>query len=271
MPKNKGKYRSQLPGETPSEALQSLTLRIFSAVRPHLVKVGMGIGGGLIVLTAWSAYSAYRAKQEEAATKLYGEATEILRAQIVPVAEAPKEGEPSLPPQPPEDDAAPSYTTVKARGEAALAKLGGLGRSYGGTGVAKEARLLEAGILYDLERFDEAIALLKKFGEKAGTGHAVYAAREMLGYAVEAKALTQKDAAARESGLAEALAFYEKIQPSENGFYRDHALFHQARIKATRGDKAGAIALYKQILEKSPKTALKQEIATRLSMLEEPQ
>jgi hypothetical protein len=47
------------------------------------------------------------------------------------------------------------------------------------------------------------------------------------------------------------------------------ALYHQARVLALKGDKAGAIALYKQIVEKFPTSSVVGDARERLSLLEE--
>ena len=127
---------------------------------------------------------------------------------------------------------------------------------------------MRAGVLYDLRRFDEAIAAYKMFlSSDEGHGSLRFAAQEGLGYCQEAKALAQTDANARGAGLDEALLAFAALQPDPKGFYRDFALYHQARIKAVKGDVAGAIELYKQVRDQFPVGPLREEVRNRLALL----
>jgi hypothetical protein len=52
------------------------------------------------------------------------------------------------------------------------------------------------------------------------------------------------------------------------GFYRDRALYQQARIAEVRGNPGDATKLYHEVLDKNPTTSLRDEISNRLAALE---
>jgi hypothetical protein len=248
--KNKGKYRSREGAtEEPAEQFQSLTSRAFDYLRPHAVKITAVLGGVALVLVGFSVYTWWHNKREAEATRLFGEVTKTLEAQVV---EEPKPNEP--PPEKKDDKL--SFPTAKAKDEAALGLLDRIQREYGSTAVAEQARLVKGGILFDLQRYDEAAAVYQGVISKGGPLR--FLAAEGQGYAYEAK-----------GDLDAALIAFQKLQPDEKGFYRDFSLFHQARILARKGDKAGALGLYQQILDKWPQSALKTDVTNRIALLEQ--
>src|SRR5262249_9960736 len=92
-------------------------------------------------------------------------------------------------------------------------------------------------------------------------------ANEGLGHALEAKALAQTDAAAKGAGLDAALAAYADIQRDDKLPRYADALYHQGRIKALKGDKPGAIELFKKAAAASPNPPLAEEVQGRLALL----
>lgn len=259
MPKNKGKYRSRAPKDpAPVEELASFTSRAIEAVRPHAVKIGAVAGGVAVVLCTFGVWSWYDKRRETTATEQFGKALEVLDARILAADEPPE-------PAPPGKPAPPTFPSRRERTEAALKQLGSMS---GGADVAKNASLMRAGLLYDLGRYDEAIAEYRRFLDAGADGDLKYLAREGIGYALEAKALAQQDQAARNAGLDEALKTFEQLQTDDKGFYRDAALYHQARLRALKGEKEQAVQLYKKVLEISPATPLRGEINNRLALLE---
>ena len=145
-------------------------------------------------------------------------------------------------------------------------RLDELEKNQGGSAVAKHSRLLRAAVLFDMGRYDEAATAYR---EVTGLGGALgIIAREGVGLSLEAKALADKDANARTTGLDAALAEFKALQPDEKGFYRDVALFHQGRILALNGDKPGAIALFKELTQKFASSPMAREARARLELLE---
>src|SRR5690606_30292319 len=95
-----------------------------------------------------------------------------------------------------------------------------------------------ASLLMQVGKLDEAIAEYKK--QQSGNTLDAVLAREGLGIALEMKAEQQKDAAARQKGLEEALAVFQSMQPDEKGPRYAYALYHQGRILALLGKTAEA-------------------------------
>ncbi|MBI4509859.1 MAG: tetratricopeptide repeat protein [Deltaproteobacteria bacterium] len=264
MPKNKGKFHQKEEGQVtskgPQDELVTLTDRAIKALSPHFKKIAVLAGACALVIAAINIYNSQREKKRVAATRNFGEAMQVLKAPIDPEGAPPVSGK---------KDETPRFKTPKERGEAALAKISTLRKEHASAQVALQAQLAEAGVLFDLGRYDEAIAAYKRYLEQADSAQLRIVAREGLGLAIEAKALAEKDAKAREAGLSEALKTFEQLQPDENGFYREMALYHQARLKATLGDRAGATALYKQIVDKFPSTWMRAVVTRRMELLEQ--
>src|SRR5262249_52115020 len=84
-------------------------------------------------------------------------------------------------------------------------------------------------------------------------------AKEGLGLCAEAQ-----------NKLDEALATYQSLEPKQGDFFRDRALFNQARIYKKKGDKKRAAELYGQIISKMPQTQLKAEVRAALAPLDPP-
>lgn len=270
MAKNKGKYHH---GEKPEDVAaaaaapppdQFVTFwdRVGEKLKPHtrkLVAAGVAVA---VLIGALSLWQWWDRRREGKASLALREAMATADAPILP------EGQP-LPELPPGMTPPVTYKSAKDRGEATLAALDKLDRSFGGSKVAKQARLVRAGVLYDLGRWDDAAAEYKKFLGSTSDPVLKLVAREGLGYALEAKALAQTDASARNAGLDAALAEYKQLQPDEKGLYRDMALYHQARVLQLKGDKAGAVALYKQIVDGMPGSQVASEARDRLAQLEQ--
>ncbi len=262
MAKNKGKYRSAREAEAappPNVELVSLTQRVINVLKPHAMKIVAVLAGVIAVLIGVGTWNWMQKKKAANATSQFSKAVVTMHATV---SDTP-------PATPPKKDAPPTFTTDKDRSEATLAILDKLDKSYGKTGVSKEARLIKAGTLYDLGRYDEAITAYQDFLKGAPDNDLKLIGKEGLGYAQEAKALSLPDAAAQEAGLKTALATFEQLQPDDKGFYRDMALYHQGRVQAELKQKDKAIDLYKQALDKTTSQSLRKQISNRLAALDE--
>jgi tetratricopeptide (TPR) repeat protein len=159
----------------------------------------------------------------------------------------------------PKDDGLPHFATEKERLEAALKELdGAFGSGHGP--LSAEAMLARGNLLLDLDRADEAIATYEKVLAGHLDDHLRFLAREGLGYGYE-----------RKGRLDDAQRVLSKLGDDARdlgGFYKDRALYHQARLAELRGNPADASRLYKEVLEKSPTTSLREEITNRLALLE---
>ncbi len=265
MPKNKGKYKSQQPAATavePSEAVLDFWGRLAKQLHPYRGRLLALFAAAAVLLIGLSVWSWLDRRREEGATAGFQEA---IRAESgrVQIADLPEEFK-----MPGEDPSLPKYKTADERSTATLTALDKLEKEFGTSDVAKRARLLKAGVLFDLGRYDDAANAYNQVISVA-SGALKFVAREGLALSIEAKALAEKDAAARNAGLDKALAEYKQLQPDEKGYYHDMAVYHQARVLALKGDKAGAVTLYKQIVDKMPSSPVVGEARERLSRLEE--
>ncbi|HEU0030221.1 MAG TPA: hypothetical protein VFQ53_06305 [Kofleriaceae bacterium] len=214
---------------------------------PHLKKIIVMAILVAVVLTGVFGYRWWKQRKES-------QATEKLAA-VLAVA-----NRPVAPPGMPIDDKQkdPPYADEKARAQKVLDEI-----QLQDTTLAGPA--YRASMLLDLGKVDEAIAEYKKCppGEKIEQ----VLCREGLGIAIETKALAEKDAAARQKGLEEALAAFVAMQPAEDGPRRAYALYHQGRIQLLLGKRAEAKTLFEKAKDLSPPMDLSQLIERRLTSL----
>ena len=156
-------------------------------------------------------------------------------------------------------DNIPRYPTEKERLEGALAALDGHFKSTRGT-LGDEAALVRGGLLLDLGRADEAQSTYQKLLEGRLDARLRFLAHEGLGYALE-----------RKGKLAEAQATFAKLGTDATtlgDFYKDRARYHEARLAELQGNPAEATRIYHEVLDKNPTTSLREEISSRLALLE---
>jgi tetratricopeptide (TPR) repeat protein len=152
----------------------------------------------------------------------------------------------------------PTYASTKERAQAALDELAKTG-AKSADGAYKASLLIQAG------KLDEAIAEYKQHTK--GKDLDAVLAREGLGIALEMKAETEKDAAARQKGLEDALAAFQAMQPDEKGARYAYALYHQGRILALLGKTAEAREKLTKAKELGKDTKLPDLIDERLASL----
>jgi predicted negative regulator of RcsB-dependent stress response len=154
----------------------------------------------------------------------------------------------------------PRFKSDKERADAAIAALDELDKKWSGSDVAKDSLVFRASVLYDQGRFDDAAATYGKFLDavKKDVPLALLA-KEGIGLCAEAR-----------GKLDEALTAYQGLEPKAGDYYRDRALYDQARVYVKKGDKKKAAALYQQVLQKTPQTPLRDEIQTQLALLDTP-
>jgi hypothetical protein len=157
----------------------------------------------------------------------------------------------------------PAFTDAADRAKALLAEADKQGASLPGHAY-RASLLLEAGNL------DKALEEYRA-GQGAEGAEGVLC-REGIGIALEAKAAAEKDAAARNKLLEEALTAYQRMQPDEKGPRRAYALYHQGRILDERNlnRKAEAKAAYEkanELLTAEPRHELKDLLQQRLAVL----
>jgi tetratricopeptide (TPR) repeat protein len=240
---------------------QTVAARAVEIVRPHTTKLLAVLAGLVVVIVGLTIYTTM---SNRGAARSTHELSRLIAETQAKVEEAGPEitlvdgtGAPSTTPA--------RYKTFAERSAAALDLRGKLDL---GSKIGGHASIVEAGLLYDAGKYDEAIAAYRSF---LGGEHEPFLAgqaREGIGYALEAKALAQTDAAARNGGLDEALRAFSEIAAGEKEPLYPVALYHQARIKALKGEKPAAIELYKKALEHGPAPHLSDEINNRLALLE---
>jgi tetratricopeptide (TPR) repeat protein len=162
----------------------------------------------------------------------------------------------TTPNSPPKEDGIPHFATVRERNEAALKEIDAY---FTGSSVPLylEALLVRGGLLLDLDRTDEAASVYEKVLKEKIDDRIKFLAREGLGYAYEHK-----------GKLADAQAVFAKLTEDSGGFYKDRALYHEARLAELRGNASDATRIYHEVLDKHPTTSLREEITNRLAVLE---
>jgi predicted negative regulator of RcsB-dependent stress response len=234
---------------TPKEdEFVSFWARVFQRVEPYFGTIGVTLATAFVIVLAVWGFSAWREHKAEAAAEQFGRAVKIYDADLLGDTPAPKSDE---------ENPVPRFKTAKERAEATLAELDRLDKEFAGS-ISKDAILFRAGVLYDLGRFDDAEQTYRKFLDSAKANEAMSAvAREGVGLSFEMR-----------GKLDEALAEYQKIDPKTGDFYRDRAVYDQARVYIKKGDKKKAADLYRSVLAKMPSSGMREEIQNQLADLE---
>jgi predicted negative regulator of RcsB-dependent stress response len=224
--------------------------KVYRVCAPYARKIGITIVTTLaIVFIVWG-LSNYFEHRSEGAAEAFGRAVKIYDAELI-TGDAPPE-------KTDEENPIPRFKTQKERAEAALAELDALDKKWGSTDVAKSTLLVRAGIQFDLGHFDEASKLYQQATDRAAKDPQLQAvAREGVGLCAEAQ-----------NKLDDALAAYKAMEPKTGDFFRDRALYDQARVQLKKGDKKAAANLYKEVLAKVPTSQLRDEIQNQLAQLE---
>jgi hypothetical protein len=175
----------------------------------------------------------------------------------------------------PKDDGVPHFKTEKERTEGALRELDRFIAAEPHSPLHREALLQKGGLLLDLQRPEEAIPVYTDLLASRLDRNLRFLAQEGLGYAYEAKGDLDQALAAftrlggAPEGKTEGKAELGKADAAHPApFYRDRSLYHQGRIAERKGNPNDAVKLYKEVLEETPQTSLRDEISNRLAVLE---
>jgi tetratricopeptide (TPR) repeat protein len=158
------------------------------------------------------------------------------------------------------DDGLPHLATVRDQDQAALKELDAKFSGHGP--LASEAAVVRGRLLLDLDRAPEAATTFQGLlGDKLDA-RLQFMAREGLAYAYE-----------RQGKLAEAQSTFAQLGDDASragleGFYKDRALYQQARLAEVRSNPKDATRLYHEVLDKFPSTSLRDEITNRIAALE---
>lgn len=215
-------------------------------ILPHVKKILIGVVVLAVVLTVVFTFRWMgQRKQSRETEKL---------AEVLAVARRPLEATMTEPADPKE----PAFKTPADRAAAVLDAMAKQGTEAGGSAF-------KAGLLLDAGKVDEAIAEYTKGQAAAGIEGVL--CREGLGIAYETKAGAEKDAAARQKLLEQALAAFTAMQPDENGPRRAYALYHQGRLQLALGKRAEAKASFEKAKELGAATELPELIERRLAAM----
>jgi tetratricopeptide (TPR) repeat protein len=224
--------------------------RVYEFVRPYARPIAIGGGALLVMLAAIWFTDRFFVVRKQNATEMLGRVLRVYQAELLAEDAKPEDTKPK------EGDV-PRFKTPKERAEAALAEFDKMVKEVGSSGAAEPAQLVRAGALFDLGRYAEAEAAYRSFLENVSKSDKLaQVGREGIGLSMEAQ-----------GKLVEALSSYQEMEKSGGDTYRERALFAQARVIAKQGDKKKALEMYKQILDKSPTTPLREEIQAKQAQL----
>lgn len=197
---------------------------------PHMKKIAIALVVVGVLLTVVFTVRHFKERGRQKETAKFAKVIEIADREIK---------EPDAPAPDPKDPKAkePKFASAKERAQAVLDELNKQGTNIAGP-VYKASLLVQAG------KLDEAIAEYKKATGAKGLDGVL--AREGLGIAIEQKALGEKDAAARQKGLEDALTTFKTMQPDEKGPRAAYAWYHQGRILANMQKWADARAAFEK-------------------------
>jgi predicted negative regulator of RcsB-dependent stress response len=222
--------------------------KVFHKVEPYARSIGItALTAAVLIGLVWG-ISTWMESRAQAATEALGRAVRTYDSELLTSDEAPKSEE---------ENPIPRFKTAEERGKSVLTQLDELDAKHGGSAAAREGRLFRAGVLFDLGRVDDAAASYQKFLGDAKNSPMATVAREGLGLCKE-----------QQGKLDEALAEYQKLEPKTGDFFRDRALWDEARVLTKKGDKKAAAEKLKELVAKVPTSPLKDEAQTQIAQLE---
>lgn len=212
-----------------------------SWVQKHLKMIVGVLAGALAVILAFEFFSSQSERDAAAITtelteavKKYEEATDPQKVLTSTKADAMKE------------------PLEKAR-----EKLDAVVKAHPKHGAAQLARLYVADVDRRLKLYAEAEAAYKSYADNAKKDdNLLFLALEGAGYALE-----------DQGKLDEALVYFNRLVEN-GGFYKDFGLKHKARVLEKKGDKDGAIAALKSIVDIQPPSELRGQAEERLKALQ---
>lgn len=217
-------------------------------ILPHIKKIiAVAIGASLVAAVIFGLRCWNQRGEEQETEKL----AEVLRLAQRPLAF------PGATPDPKN----PAFTDATDRAKALLAEMAKQGAKPPG-------HAYRGGVLLEAGELDKALEEYRAGQDVEGIEGVL--CREGVGMALEAKAAAEKDAAARNKLLEEALAAYQRMQPDDKGLRRVYALYHQGRLQETLGKTAEAKATFEkanELLSAEPRHALKLLLQQRLAAL----
>ena len=230
-----------------------------AAIAKHRRKVITAVvavvgGAGLV----WGS-TVYRNSQAAKATAAFARIDRVATAGLLPE-KAPDKADPDKTDKT-EDDGLPHFKTEKERLEAALKEADAFVAAFGSAGLGRKALFGKAGRLLALDRAADAASIYETLSAAEPDPDLRAIEREGAAAASEAS-----------GKLDDALRIYSALADDgqhNGGFYVDRALFAKARILEKQGKPKDAEKALREILDKAPKTSLRQQIDDRLAILAE--
>lgn len=239
-----------------SDEFVSFWQRAYDFISPYGRPIAFGGGALLVMLAVIWMTDRFFVVRKQSATEMLGRVVRIYQAELLPDETKPEDAK-AKEVKDTKDADIPRFKTAKERAEAALAELDKLIKEAGSSGAAEAAQLVRAGALFDLGRYTDAEAAYRGFLDQVSKNDKLaLVAREGIGLSMEAQ-----------GKLDAALGSYQEMEKTGGDAYRDRAQFAQARVIAKKGDKKKAFDMYKQILDKSPTTPLREEIQAKQAQL----
>jgi predicted negative regulator of RcsB-dependent stress response len=232
----------------PKDEFISFWEHLFIKVEPYARAIGITVLTAGVLIGIVAGVSEWLQSRTQAATEAFDRAVRTYEADLITTDEQPKTDE---------ENPVTHYKTERERADAALKLLDELEAKHKSSAAAREAKLFRAGINYDSGRIDEAAVGYEQFLADAKSSPLQSVAREGLGLCRE-----------QQGKLDEALAEYQKLEPKTGDFYRDRALWDEARVLTKKGDKKAAAAKLKELIEKVPASPLKDEAQNQVAQLE---
>ncbi len=234
--------------QAPQDEFVGFWDKVFKKAEPYARAIGITVlTAGVLIAVVWGVMS-WMEKKSQAATEAFGHAVRVYEAELVTTDETPKIDD---------ENPVPRFKTEKERAEATLKELDEFDKKYGRSSTADEATLFRAGVYFDMARLDDAAGAYEKFIKSAHPSPLMLAAKEGLGLVRE-----------QQGKLDEALALYKELEPKTGDFYRDRALWDEARVYQKKGDKKSAADRLKELVAKTPSSPLKDDAQTQIAQLE---
>jgi hypothetical protein len=142
----------------------------------------------------------------------------------------------------------PTFKTVAARRDAAIAKYHEVESKYAGTGAAILARLAEAGLLLDANDANGARTAYQDVkASPLAQADAEVRGRSIEGIGFANELLARSDEANKDKHLDDALASFKELEGVDMKGFKELGEYHQARVLQAKGDRPGAIVLLKDV------------------------
>jgi hypothetical protein len=222
--------------------------KLFIKAEPYARPIGItALTAAVLIGLVWGVTN-WLEHKSQAATEAFGRVVRIYDAELITGDEPPKSDE---------ENPIPRFKSEKERADATLKELDEFEHKYPSSPTMKEARLFRAGVYYDLGRTDDAATAYEKFLADAKPSPLRLLAREGLGLCRE-----------QQGRFDEALGEYRQLEPRTGDFYRDRALWDEARVLVKKGERKQATEKLKELIAKVPGSPLKDEAQNQVAQLE---